>query len=389
MYRTRRLPLSLRLLKASPVKTFAATAGICFANVLVFFEMGLLNAIYQSQERPYSLLDGDIVLASNLFTRLSQAPGILKSDVMRAQGLEGIEKVSALSITSGTVLVLPNGYTTSAQVYAIDPLNSALNPVRAKLDLDAISLYERAAIDRLSSPLYVKNVTGILVKNQDYQTNLGNGRLFINSTASIGSTFAADYSLVMSNDNLTNYFPDHNPGLVSIGVAKIKKGYSTQRVLKGLIDLYPKGYSIQVYTVPQIAAIESDYWRKHTTLSFIFGLGVLVGFVVSGVILYQILYSDVVSHIGEYATLLALGYTKAFIARTVFSQAILLTLMAFPFAIGISVTLYAVLSTTTNLLIYMTASRAATVLILGSLTSFLSGYLATGQLRKADPSTLY
>lgn len=389
MHRTQRLPLSLRLLKDSPVKTFSAAAGICFANVLVFFQMGLLNAVYQSQERPYSLLDGDIVLASNLFTRLSQAPDILKADVMRAQGLEGIEKVSALTIGSGRVLVLPNGYTTTAQLYAIDPSNSALNPVRAKLDLRAIDLYERAAIDRLSRPLYLKNVADMLAKNKEYQTNLGNGRLFINSTASVGSTFAADYSLVMSNDNLMNYSPGHNPDLVSIGVAKIKKGYSTQRILKALIDLYPKGYSIQVHTVPQIAAIESTYWRKHTSLSFIFGLGVVVGFAVSGIILYQILYSDVISHIAEYATLLALGYTKAFIARTVFSQAILLTLMAFPFAIGMSVTLYALLSKATNLLIYMTASRAVIVLILGSLTSVLSGYFATGQLRKADPSTLY
>lgn len=389
MRRTQRLPLSLRLLRASPVKTFAATAGIGFANILVFFELGLLNAIYQSQERPYSLLDGDIVLVSNLFTRLSQAPGIQKSDVMRSQGLEGIEKVALLSIHSATVLVLPNGYTTTAQIYAIDPLNSAFNPARAKLDLNAINLSERGAIDLLSKPAYVKNVKDVLVENKEYRTNLGNSRLFINSTVSVGSTFAADYSLVISRDNLQNYFPEQDPDMVSLGVAKIKKGYSVQRVLKALSTLYPKGYNIQALEISQIAAIEAEYWRKNTTLSFIFGLGVLVGFVVSGVILYQILYSDVVSHIPEYATLLALGYTKGFISRTVFSQALLLTLMAFPFAIGISIGLYAILSTTTNLVIYMTASRAVTVLILGSLTSLVSGYLATGQLRKADPSSLY
>jgi putative ABC transport system permease protein len=387
---SKRLPLALRQLTDSPAKTAAAVAGICFSNVLVFFQLGLLSAIYQSQDRPYSLLDGEIVLVSSRFSRLSQTPSIWKSDVMRAQGVEGVDKVSSLLIGLGTVLVLPDGYTTNAQIYAIDPSNPSLDPKKSRLDLQAINLFERAAIDNLSRPPYVKNVDSFLRVNKEYQTNIANDRLLINSTASVGSTFAADLSLVMSQDNFLHYFPGRSADLVNLGVVKLTKGYTVDRVLSFLNHrLYPKGYSIQAYSIQQVSALELDYWRTHTSLTFIFGLGVVVGFVVSGIILYQILYSDVLSHISEYATLLALGYTNIYVTRVVFTQALLLTLIATPAAIAISMALYTIMSVATNLVIYMTFARAVFVLVLGSATSMFSCYLATDRLRKVDPSTLY
>jgi len=100
---SKRIPLAIKQLKDSPIKTAAATAGICFSNVLVFFQLGLLESIYQSQSRPYSLLDGEIVIVSSRFKRLSQSPTISISDIMRAKGVEGVAKVSTLSIELGSL----------------------------------------------------------------------------------------------------------------------------------------------------------------------------------------------------------------------------------------------------------------------------------------------
>ena len=180
-----RLPLALRQLTDAPVKTIAASAGICFSTVLVFFQLGLLNAIYQSQAHPYSLLDGEIVLVSNRFTRLSQSPEIALSDVMRAQGVEGVARVSPLSIQLGKVLVLPQGFTTNAEIYSIDLSNPALAIDKARLNISALTLYERASIDIFSRPSYVKNVTKKLSTNSYYRTDLGTKRLLVNSTSSI------------------------------------------------------------------------------------------------------------------------------------------------------------------------------------------------------------
>jgi len=359
-------------------------------NCASFFQLGLLNAIYQSQARPYSLLDGEIVLVSDRFTRLSQSPEIALSDVMRAQGVEGVARVSPLSIQLGTVLIQPQGFTTNAQIYSIDPSNSALGIDKARLNLSSLTLFERASIDNLSRPSYVKNVQKKLSNYTNYRTNLGNKRLIVNSISTVGSTFAADLSLVMSQDNLIHYFPARSYSQVNLGIVKLKQGYSVQKVLSTLSSrLYPKGYFIKAMTIPEISDEEMKYWRVNTSLTFIFGIGVIVGFVVSGIILYQILYSDVISHLPEYATLLALGYSNIYVIKVVFVQAFLLTALSFPFSVAISLGLYTLMASATNLVIYMTIARSISVLFLSLLTSGFSCYLATNQLRKVDPSTLY
>ena len=387
---TPRLPLALKQLTDAPVKTAAAAAGICFSTVLVFFQLGLLNAIYQSQSRPYSLLDGEIVLVSDRFSRLSQSPEIALSDVMRAQGVEGVAHVSPLSIQLGILLILPQGFTTNAQIYSIDPSNSALSIEKTKLKISSLTLYERASIDNMSRPSYVSNVQKKLRSNSDYRTNLGDKRLIINSISSIGSTFAADLSLVMSQDNLMHYFPGRSYSKTNLGIVKLKPGYSIQKVLDTLNSkLYPVGYNIMAMSIPEISDKEMKFWRENTSLTFIFGIGVIVGFVVSGIILYQILYSDVISHLPEYATLLALGYPNIYVIKVVFVQAFLLTAISFPFSFAISLGLYGLMASATNLVIYMTLERCISVLFLSLLTSSFSCYLATNQLRKVDPSSLY
>jgi len=387
---SRRLPLAFRQLIDSPVKTAAAATGICFANVLVFFQLGLLNALYESQARPYSILNGEIFLVSSRFSRLSQTPSILINDVMRAQGLEGVDRVSGLSIALGTILLLPEGFTTNTQIYAFDPSNSAINARKANVSLSIINQYERASIDILSRPSTIKSIITALDSGKLYSTNLGIKQLTINSKAAIGSTFAADVSILMSQDNLLHYFPSRNSRLINIGVVKLKSGYSLSKVLSTLQDqLYPPGYHIKAMSLQEITKAEIVYWKKNTSLTFILGLGVIVGFVVSGIILYQILYSDVTSHLSEYATLLALGYSNAFVVRVVFAQAVMLTLASFPVAILFSLGLYAFMASATNLLVTMPFSRLVLVLLSTLFTSIFSCYLATSKLRRVDPSSLY
>ena len=61
------------------------------------------------------------------------------SDVMRAHGVEGVARVSPLLIQLGTVLVLPQGFTTNAQIYSIDPSNSALAIDKARLNISSLT----------------------------------------------------------------------------------------------------------------------------------------------------------------------------------------------------------------------------------------------------------
>ena len=59
---------------------------------------------------------------------------------------------------------------------------------------------------------------------------------------------------------------------------------------------------------------EIDYWARLTPIGYVFKLGTILGFVIGGIIVYQILFTDVSHHLSEYATLKAIGYSSAYLS---------------------------------------------------------------------------
>ena len=57
-----RTPVPWLQVTHKPMRLLAALAGVGFANVLVFFQMGLSGALYDSQKRPIEQINGQLVL---------------------------------------------------------------------------------------------------------------------------------------------------------------------------------------------------------------------------------------------------------------------------------------------------------------------------------------
>ena len=72
------------------------------------------------------------------------------------------------------------------------------------------------------------------------------------------------------------------------------------------------GDDLRVMTRDELIAIEIEYLTNELSVGFIFQLGVIIGFLVGTVIVYQILFTDVSRHLPEYATLKAMGYTDLY-----------------------------------------------------------------------------
>ena len=75
-----------------------------------------------------------------------------------------------------------------------------------------------------------------------------------------------------------------------------------------------------VLTQAELVAHERHYWEEATPIGFIFAFGSLMGLIVGMVIVYQILFSDIASHLREYATLKAMGYSNFYLARVVMAR---------------------------------------------------------------------
>jgi putative ABC transport system permease protein len=146
---------------------------------------------------------------------------------------------------------------------------------------------------------------------------------------------------------------------------------------------------VEVGTTEDFAQKEKNYWATSTGIGFIFGLGVAVGFIVGIVIVYQILYSDVSDHLPEYATLKAMGYTDWYLLGVLIQESLFLAILGYLPSLFLSLGLYQLTFVATMLPITMKAERAINVFILTVIMCSISGAIALGKLRSADPADIF
>jgi len=144
-----------------------------------------------------------------------------------------------------------------------------------------------------------------------------------------------------------------------------------------------------VLTKQELADKEVNYWKLNSSVGFIFSIGVLVGFVVGSIIVYQILYGDVMDSLPQYATLKAMGYRDPFVIAIVIQQSAILAVVGFIPGVLLSCGLYALLASVTKLTVLMTLNRALLVLILTFVMCVGSGTLATRKLVQLDPADVF
>ena len=118
-------------------------------------------------------------------------------------------------------------------------------------------------------------------------------------------------------------------------------------------------------------------------------LGTSMGFIVGTIICYQILFSDIVDHIREFATLKAMGYRPAFFISVVMQEAILLSLFGFGPGLVAAQLLYSTISPLTGLVMDMAASRIWLVLALTMTMCIISGLLTMTKVLTTDPAELF
>ncbi len=95
-----------------------------------------------------------------------------------------------------------------------------------------------------------------------------------------------------------------------------------------------------VLTRDEFMAEERHFWQDATPIGFIFRFGLVIGVIVGMVICSQVLQADVASHLKEYATLKAMGYTSGYLTWVVLQEGLCLGVLGFVPSLIVCVFLY-------------------------------------------------
>lgn len=382
----RRTPLAWRQAIHRPMRLVAALAGVSFANVLVFFQLGLSGGLYDSQKRPIQRINGELVMVSGRYLYLGEQLNFPRARLTQALGIEGVKAVTPLYLGLTEWLNLETRQQKQALIFGITPENPGLRipeiEAQPLILQRADSLFFDTRSKRNAGP-----VAAVVRRDGRYETELRGVRAVIEGLFTMGLTFAADINLITSNTNFKNYFPEQSSDDIQMGVIQLQPGVDPKRVKATLESFLDP--SVKVFTLEELETTEVNYWRRNTSFGVIFGVGVLVGLVVGAIIVYRILYSDVTDHLSEYATLKAIGYSDGFVVAIILQESLILALLAFGPSLVLSLLLYGFLARATSLMVVMTLGRATLVFCFTLAMCGISGWLATAKLRRLDPAEIF
>ncbi|MFE4106638.1 ABC transporter permease DevC [Almyronema epifaneia] len=382
----RKTPLAWLQMSRQKTRLLAAIAGITFADFLMFFQLGVRDALFDSQVSPYTTLQGDLFLINRLSDNLASVKSFSRDDLYRAAGVEGVGSISPLYIGQATWRNPDNGASRQIFVYGIDPIRPAFDSPEINQNLAKLKLLNRALFDRGSLP-QLGGVAKLLETDNSLAVQVNDLQIQVVGLFLLGSSFSAEGNLVTSNSTFLRLFPQRQAAEIDVGVIRLEPGANIADVQATLQATLPE--KILVLTLEEFETRERIYWETGSAIGFTFGLGVAVGFLVGAVIVYQILYTDVSDHLPEYATLKAMGYSDRYLVSIIVQEALFLAILGFIPGFLLANGLYTLFKSATLLPIGMKFSRATTVLILTIIMCVGSGAIAMRKLRAADPADIF
>jgi putative ABC transport system permease protein len=383
---SRRTSLGWLQLSHDKGRMAVAIAGIAFADVLMFMQLGFQNALYSSNTRLHQTLQADLVLINPQGRNLLNLSSFPRRRLYQAMNVPGVKSADPLYVKLANWKVPETRRETSIMVLGFNPDRPAFALPEVNQNLNSIKLPDTVLFDRASRGDYQAAIAQI-DRGQSVKTEIDRRTITIDGLFSIGASFAADGALITSDQNYLRLFPKQDAASVNAGLIQLEPSADPVQVQQVLKAHLPS--DVKVLTKQEFIEFEKNYWAKNTAIGFVFNLGVAMGFVVGVIIVYQVLSTDVSDHMAEYATFKAMGYRNMYLLGIVFEEAIILSVLGFLPGVGVSVGLYHVTRNATNLPLYMTLLRAFAILILNMVMCSISGAIATRKLQAADPADIF
>ncbi|SSC72831.1 unnamed protein product [Ciceribacter sp. T2.26MG-112.2] len=380
-----RLPIGWLQLTHNRTRFAAALAGVAFANVLVFVQLGIMNSMGAATLRPYAFFQADIMISASDASTLTDGGNVARQWLLQAMGDP--------DVSAGMGLLIANvpwdrgEKDISLTTFGVDPVKKEFLATDIASDLYLLQVQDAAILDRLARGLSKDEASAIRPQSPlSFETQ---GRtVTAYATFAGGGGFGGDGYMLVSDQTFLSLFPTRSSTAPDHILLTLRPGAQTEAVITRLKSLISDP-SLRIRSYEQAAQEDLRYQQTKRPTGIIFGFGVLIGVLVGIVIVYQVLSTDVADHLREYATFKAMGYGPQFFLGIVFEEALVLGIMGFIPGLVVGTTILTVMGKITTLPLGMTPSMAATVFLGTIVFSALSGAIATRRLAAADPADLF
>ena len=372
------IPFAARLLLHERSRLIASVSGVTFALLLMLLQIGFRNALLDSAIQLLRHVDADILVINKEKDPFLERNSMHKERLYQALSAPGIERATPLWLALLQWKNLEEETLHPIRVIGFDPEVPTFLMDQVSEQSEKLRQIGTGLLDRRSRSSYGRLPDGVA------QVNLR--EIEIVGTFALGTDFEADGSLLVSDETFFE-LTRASPEWIEMALLKLAPGADESLVLKELERVLPG--DVRAFSKAQLIDRDLAYWRTGTPLSVILLVGVALGFAVGVVICYQILYTEVLDHLAEFATLKAMGYGDHYIQMAVLAQASLLSILGFIPSVVIGAGMLSLLGWSSGLPAAVSVGDAAQVGALALSMCTFAGILALRKVRNLDPAELF
>ena len=383
---TKEPPLGWAQLSHQKVRMIVAVSGIAFADILIFMQLGFYTSLFGGITRIHEHLNGDLFLVSARAKTLIDGQSFSHRHLYQAAAVDGIASANPFYYANAGWINPWEKKVTNVAILAFDPAHPVFDLPEVNQQLEQIKLPDKVLVDRLARP-DLGPIAATIEQGKPIKTEISERRISVGGMFTLGSTLWVEGYLITSDWNYLRLYGRDSIDNVTVGVLKVEPDAEVETVKQKLRASLPEDVAVMTYQ--EFIKAEKDFWAENHAAGTIFNFGVVMGFVVGVVIVYQVLFADVNDHLAEYATLKAMGYPDKSLLIVVFQEAIILAVLGFIPGFGVSIGMYGLLEALTKMPLAMQSTVALRVFFLTVIMCLASGAIAIRKLQSADPAEVF
>lgn len=380
-----KVPLAWRNLMHDKRRLLVSMAGVMFAVILIFMQLGYKNALFDTSFALINELNGDIFLISSVRVR-TESDAVFSRRRM-FQALEHEDVIAAYPVYStlaGDLRNPDNGKRVKIRVLGIRPNDPVFLSANIKNKLGELKSPNTLLWDNKSRRKYGK-------PKLQQNLELSGRTIRVAGKITLGPGFVAEGNIIVSDKTFLTMFPGTKTRAqldsVSFGLLQLKPGADHDSVVRSLRNYLPN--DVLVMTKAEIIAFEKSYWDKQSAIGPVFNMGAFIGLIVGLIICYQIIFTDLSDQLPQFATLKAIGNSNAYLMRVVVTQSFFLSLVSFLPALGCSYLLYMYVGNLTGMIMHMTPELVLLMFCLSIIMCVGAGSIAVRKVLMIEPAELF
>ena len=372
--------LARKLLLHDRLRFAVAIAGVSVSVMLVLVQVGLFFGFMDTASSVIDASTADLWVGKKGNESFEFATPFDERAFYKVASVPGVAHVERV-LMSFAQAKLPDGGDLGIQVVGIETAPGQL-PLLAPWNViagDARRLAEPGAIvvDRTEyAKLKIDRVGAV--------TEIAGARAEVVAMTRGIRSFTTSPIVFADLRTARSYLPQLGDEPVTYVLVKVAPGASIAAV-QARIEALPH---LAAYTTAQMSARTRSYWSERTGVGAGFFttavLGVIVGFVVVG----QILYSGTLQYIREYGTLKAMGAKNSAVVRVILSQAMISAALGFAVGAPLAIAMRTAMKGA-NLNVALTPELYAATAVITVVMCAFAALLSIVKVLRLDPASVF